>query len=195
MCIRDSIRRADTRPPIRDASRDVTVRLKKEITLSPEFLELWDKIKQKTTYRVKIDEKELIRRSVAALQNMESIHKAHIVTQTADIQIDQPGVTYTERGIKTADLSDIYSSLPNILAILDSQTLASRSVIAKILKQSGRLKDFLNDPQLFIERATEIIRNACYSLAIDGISYKKLYGAEYYVPVSYTHLFTVFSIS
>ena len=175
------IRRADTRPPIRDASRDVTVRLKKEITLSPEFLELWDKIKQKTTYRVKIDEKELIRRSVAALQNMESIHKAHIVTQTADIQIDQPGVTYTERGIKTADLSDSYSSLPNILAILDSQTLASRSVIAKILKQSGRLKDFLNDPQLFIERATEIIRNACYSLAIDGISYKKLYGAEYYV--------------
>ena len=73
--------------------------------------------------------------------------------------------TYTERGIKTADLSDSYSSLPNILAILDSQTLASRSVIAKILKQSGRLKDFLNDPQLFIERATEIIRNACYSLA------------------------------
>lgn len=39
-----AIRRADTRPPIRDASRDVTVKLKKEVTASPEFLELWDKI-------------------------------------------------------------------------------------------------------------------------------------------------------
>ena len=65
--------------------------------------------------------KKLIRRSVAALQNMESIHKAHIVTQTADIQIDQPGVTYTERGIKTADLSDSYSSLPNILLFLTAK--------------------------------------------------------------------------
>ena len=34
---------------------------------------------------------------------------------------------------------------------------------------------------MFIENAAQIIRDACYSLAIDGISYKKLYGAEYYV--------------
>lgn len=176
-----AIRRADTKPPVRDASRDVTVRLKKEVTLSPEFLELWDRIKQKTTYRVQIDEAELIRRSVAALKDMEPIPKARIVTRTADIQIDQPGVTYAERGIKTADLADSYSSLPNILAILDGQTLARRSVIAEILKQSGRGQDFLNNPQMFIENAAQIIRDACYSLAIDGISYKKLYGAEYYV--------------
>ena len=176
-----TIRRADTRPPVRDASRDVMVRLKKEVIVSPEFLELWDKVKQKTTYRVQIDEAELIRRSVAALQSMEPIPKARIVTQTADIQIDHPGVTYTEHGIKTADLADSYSSLPNILAILDGQTLARRSVIAEILKQSGRGQDFLNNPQMFIENAAEIIRDACYSLAIDGISYKKLCGAEYYV--------------
>ena len=176
-----AIRRADTKPPVRDASRDVTVRLKKEVTISPEFLELWDKVKQKTTYRVQIDEAELIRRSVAALQDMEPIPKARIVTRTADIQIDQPGVTYAERGIKTADLTESYSSLPNILAVLDGQTLARRSVIAEILKQSGRGQDFLNNPQMFMENAAQIIRDVCYSLAIDGISYKRLYGAEYYV--------------
>ncbi len=176
-----AIRRADAKPPVRDASRDVTVRLKKEVAVSPEFLALWDKIKQKTTYRVQIDEAELIRRSVAALQSMEPIPKARIITQTADIGIDRPGVTYAERSIKTADLADSYSSLPNILAILDEQTLARRSVIAEILKQSGRGQDFLNNPQMFIESAAAIIRDACYSLAIDGISYKKLYGAEYYV--------------
>ena len=48
-------------------------------------------------------------------------------------------------------------------------------MIAEILKQSGRGQDFLNNPQMFIENAAEIIRDACYSLAIDGISYKKLY--------------------
>ena len=176
-----AIRRAGTRPPVRDASRDVTVRLKKEVAISPEFLALWDKIKQKTTYRVQIDEAELIRRSVAALRGMEPIPKARIVTRTASLQIGQPGVTYAERGIKTAGLADSYSSLPDILAVLDGQTLARRSVIAEILKQSGRGQDFLNNPQMFLENAAQIIRDACYSLAIDGISYKKLYGAEYYV--------------
>lgn len=34
---------------------------------------------------------------------------------------------------------------------------------------------------MFIENAAEFIRDACYSLAIDSISYKKLYGAEYHV--------------
>ena len=176
-----AIRRTDAKPPVRDVSRDVVVRLKKEVTVSPDFLELWDRIKQKTTYRVQIDENELVQRSVAALKEMEPIPKARIVTQTADIHIDQPGVTYIERGIKTDDLTGSYSSLPNILSILDRQTLARRSVIAEILKQSGRGQDFLNNPQMFIENAAQIIRDACYSLAIDGISYKKLYGAEYYV--------------
>ena len=55
------------------------------------------------------------------------IPKARIVTQTADFQIDRPGVTYMERGIKTADVTDSYSSLPNILAILDGQTLSKIS--------------------------------------------------------------------
>ena len=57
-----AIRRADTKPPVRDNSRDVVVRLKKEVTVSPDFLELWDRIKQKTTYRVQIDENELVQR-------------------------------------------------------------------------------------------------------------------------------------
>lgn len=176
-----TIRRANTKLPIRDTSRDVTVRLKKEVTISPEFLELWDKVKQRTTYRVQIDEEELIRRSVASLQNMEPIPKTQIVTQTADIQIDHPGVTYTERGIKAANLADSYSSLPNILAIIGAQTLTKRATVCEILKQSGRLADVLNNPQMFIENAVEIILNVRRALAVDGIRYKKLYGAEYYI--------------
>lgn len=99
------------------------VRLKKAVTVSPEFLELWDKIKQKTTYRIQINDDELIRRSVEGLKNMETIPKARIVTQTADIQIEHPGISYMERSIKTVDLADSYTSLPNILAIVGEQTL------------------------------------------------------------------------
>jgi len=40
---------------------------------------------------------------------------------------------------------------------------------------------FFNAPQMFIENAAQIIRDTCNSLAIDGISYKELYGAELHV--------------
>lgn len=74
-----------------------------------------------------------------------------------------------------------YISLPNILAIIGEQTLTKRSTVYEILKQSTRLGDFLNNPQMFIENITQIILDVRRALAVDGISYKKLYGEEYYV--------------
>ncbi|NBH82958.1 DEAD/DEAH box helicase [bacterium C-53] len=173
--------KANEKLPVWDASRDVAVHLKKEVIVSPEFLELWDKIKQKTSYCVQINDDEMIWRSVEALKKMESIPKARIVTQTADIQINNPGITYTERGIRAMDFADSYTSLPDILAIIGAQTLTKRSTIFEILKQSGRLDDFLNNPQMFIENVIQIIQDVRHALAINGISYKKLFGEEYYV--------------
>ena len=42
-----AIEQADNRPVLRDASTQVSVRLKKQAIISPEFRELWDRIKQK----------------------------------------------------------------------------------------------------------------------------------------------------
>ncbi len=39
----------------------------------------------------------------------------------------------------------------------------------------------MNNPEAFLEKAMEIIRNNRHALAIDGISYVKLDGKEYYV--------------
>ena len=179
--LEQAIRRANTKPPVWDGSRNVPVVLKKEVTVSPKFLALWDKIKQKTVYRVQIDEGELVRRSVEMLKDMEPIPKARIVTQTASIHIDNPGVTYVEQGVRAADIQDSYSSLPNVLAMIGEQVLVKRSTVYEILKQSGRAQDFLNNPQMFIEQTANIILNVRRSLAVDGISYRKLYGEEYYV--------------
>ena len=47
---------------------------------------------------------------------------------------------------------------------------------ARIVTQSAEL----NNPQAFTEKALEIIARNRHSLAIDGISYIKLAGEEYY---------------
>ena len=175
------ISRADRKPPIRDASRDVVVRLNKQVIISPEFLELWKKIKQKTAYRVSIDTETLISRCVTALQDMAPIPKARIISQTADIQIEKAGVHHVERGMRTEDISDSYQTLPDLITAISDETLLTPATVNQILVQSGRCRDFLNNPEAFLEKAIELIRNHRHALAIDGISYVKLDGREYYV--------------
>ena len=174
------IAKADRRPPIRDASRDVVVRLNKQVMVSPEFLELWKKIKQKTAYRVNIDTDRLVENCVKALQEMPSIPKARIISQTADIRIERAGVHHVEREMRTTDIADSYQSLPDILTAISDAALLTPATVNRILAESGRMQDFLNNPEAFMERAIQIIRDQRHALAIDGISYIKLDGQEYY---------------
>ena len=176
-----AIQKADTRPPIRDASREVTVRRKERVLLSPQFTALWDRIKQKTTYRVQIDQETLVASSVADLQNMPPIPKARLVSQTADIDIQTAGVSHAPRELRTTDLQDSYDTLPDILRVITTQTQLKRSTVGRIIKESGRGCDFLSNPQAFTEKALEIITRNRHNLAIDGIRYVKLAGEEYYV--------------
>ena len=173
------IANADRKHPIRDASRDVTVRLNKQVMLSPEFLELWGKIKQKTTYHISIDTEELVKRCVKALREMPKISKTRLLSQTADIHLEQAGVTHTERETRFAAVGNAYRMLPDL--ILSDAALLTPATVNRILLGSGRCGDFLNDPELFLERVSEIIRDNRHALAIDGISYLKLDSEEYYV--------------
>ncbi|MCL2546170.1 MAG: DEAD/DEAH box helicase family protein [Oscillospiraceae bacterium] len=173
--------RANAKVVIRDESKEVKVRLKKQVMLSPEFMEIWDRIKQKTTYRVKIDHEQLTKNCLNDFANMPAIPKARIVTQSAEINIENAGVTHMESGLRTIDLKDDYESLPDILHVIATETLLKRSDVGQILRQSNRGADFLNNPQAFTEKALDIITRNRHSLAIDGISYVKLAGEEYYV--------------
>ena len=175
------IANADRKPPIRDASRDVIVRLNKQVMLSPEFLELWNKIKQKTAYRVTIDTEKLVENCVKAFQDMSNIPKTRLVSQTADIYIEQAGISHIEREMRTTDIYNDYQSLPDIITAISDETLLTPATIKRILVESGRCGDFLNNPEAFLEQAIDLIRNHRHALAIDGIRYVKLDGQEYYV--------------
>ena len=175
------IANADRKPPVRDASRDVVVRLNKQVMLSPEFLELWSKIKQKTAYRVSIDTEQLVKNCVKALQEMPHIPKTRLVSQTADIHIRQSGISHMEREMRTMEIANDYQALPDIITAISDETLLTPATVNRILVESGRCGDFLNNPEAFLEQAVELIRSHRHALAIDGIRYVKLDGQEYYV--------------
>ena len=85
--------KSDNKLNIREASKEVTVKLNKRAIISPEFLELWNKIKQKTTYRVQFDLEKLIADSINDIREMPEIASARLISQSAKLDVQKSGVT------------------------------------------------------------------------------------------------------
>ncbi|MFI3166516.1 MAG: DEAD/DEAH box helicase family protein [Bacillota bacterium] len=172
---------ANTKPMVRNAQNEVVVKLKKQVLISEEFQDLWSRIKQKTTYRVAIDSEKLVELCIKEIKEMPAITKAKLINQTADINIENMGVSHNERAIRTEEIQSSYDKLPHIINIINEESLIKRETVRRILVESGRLKEFLINPQSYLENVQKIIRKTRHNLAIDGISYIKLDGEEYYV--------------
>ena len=160
---------------IKNADKRKPVNLRKSVFISPEFKDLWDRIKYKTTYRVHFDNQKLIATCIDTLREAPPIPKAALQWRKADIAIGKAGVEATEKaGAATVVLDETDIELPDLLTDLQDRTQLTRRTIAAILTGSKRLDDFKRNPQQFIELVAEII-NRCKRMAlVDGIKYRKL---------------------
>lgn len=166
------IKNADDRRP---------VRTRQAILHSPEFKALWERIKQKTTYRLEFDNEKLVEQCIQALRDAPPIPKTRLQWRKADIAIGQAGVEATEReGAATIVLDESDIELPDLLTDLQDRTQLTRRTIHRILTGSRRLDDFKRNPQQFIELAAEAIKRCKRLAVVDGIKYQRLGDEQYY---------------
>ena len=162
---------------IKNADDKKPVKLRKAVFESPEFRELWDRIKHKTTYRVHFDNEKLIVDCIRAIANGPPVSKARVRIRKADLAIGKGGVEATERDqnsgtIVTIEEGDI--ALPDVLTDLQDRTQLTRKSLVRILTECGRLNDFKRNPQAFIEIAGEVINRTKRLALVDGIKYQKI---------------------
>lgn len=157
------------------------VTLNKGVYLSPEFKALWDRIKHRTTFRVEFDSADLIKACADDMQTM-IVGRARFKTSRVALDIDRGGVTWDDQGVHeqtfTYDARDY--QLPDLIGYLQNETNLTRRTLVEILRTSGRLNDFANNPQKFIEQTAAIIRHKMRTFIVDGIKYEKIGGEEYY---------------
>ena len=169
--------------------------INKEVFLSPEFKELWDSIKWKTTYRVNFSTDELLRRCRKQMALEMKIPSPKIIQTKADIYIGTGGVdtkVVADRAVSTYGSHHI---LPDIVAYLQNETNLTRRTIVELLTGTrknaegswvpfddygNRLKDFQKNPQVFMENTAKILRSVMKSLIVDGIKYQRIGDSEYY---------------
>jgi type III restriction enzyme len=154
------------------------IKYRKGFEADPKFLEIWEKIKNKTTYRVDYNTNDLITLSGKAVKDLPEI-------KAPSIRSTKTGITMTEEGVGTYYVGEKVESygyswkIPDVLGYIQSKTELTRSTIQEILSKSGRIEDVLINPQLFLDLTAQAIKRTLYSIMIDGIKYQKIGGSQY----------------
>ncbi|MFY9342289.1 MAG: DEAD/DEAH box helicase family protein [Planctomycetota bacterium] len=148
-------------------------RLRKEVQLSPEFQELWARIKAKTTYRVEFDSGELIARAAGAVQRMPRIDARSILVQAGRLDVMRGGVETTAQYAREERATYGRAALPDVLGYLQNHTELTRETLLAILEKSGRLDDVFVDAQTFLDQAVAAVTETLNTLIVDGIRYQK----------------------
>ncbi|MDI6618101.1 MAG: DEAD/DEAH box helicase family protein [Clostridiales bacterium] len=162
----------------RDDKRNI--KLNKQIFLSPEFKELWDKIKYKTVYSVNFDSEKLVRKCCREMQLNLKVSSAKLVYTKADLNIDTGGVDTKETDRTTVEAVNIKENLPDIIAFLQNKTDLTRRTIVEILIKSKTLYLFKKNPQRYMEETGRIISEQLRSMIVDGIKYTRIGDSDYY---------------
>ena len=179
--IAKTLRKIAGRLEIKDADERRSVRPRQAVLESPEFQELWDRIKYKTTYHVEFDNEDLLEKCSQALRQAPQIPKTRLQWRKADVAIGQSGVEATETaGAATVVLDEGDIELPDVLTELQDRTQLTRRSIWRILSGSRRLDDFKRNPQQFIQHAGKAINICKRQALVDGIKYQRLGDEHYY---------------
>lgn len=172
------VSRASIEKYVKPVTKRVVRKLNKEIYRSPEFEEFWEAISRKTTYRVTVDRDEIIDKTIKSIQDAPTIDPLRIVATYAGFKVMRGGVKGNVVRERQKELKGTYD-LPDIITELQEATSLTRKTIIDILVGSGRLEEFIGNPNDFIAMAKRILQNELAKLVVEGIQYEKIAGYVY----------------
>jgi type III restriction enzyme len=165
---------------IKNNSDKKSIKLNKQVYLDPEFKDLWDRIKYKTTYSVDFDSEKLIDECCKEMQNSLSVSSAKLIYTKAGLDISAGGVVAEESDRYAVGLNNLQENIPDIIAYLQNETNLTRKTIVEILLKSKTIDLFKKNPQRYMEQVVQIISAKMRHMIVDGIKYTKIGDDEYY---------------
>lgn len=165
---------------IKNSINREVVRVNKRVLDSPEFRELWERVKFKTTFSVQFDSDCLIKECINAIDLRLKINRGKLTYSKGTLTINSGGVDIANITSEPENLYTQVDRLPDIVSYLQNETQLTRKSIVKILTGTTRLPYFKINPQKFIEGCIDIINEQMRLHIIDGIKYRKLGDTEFY---------------
>jgi type III restriction enzyme len=163
---------------IKQQRKRKTRTLNKQLYLSPDFEEFWRTISQRTTYRVTLDRETLISNAVRRIKSELPIQPLRVQVTKAGVKLVRGGTKTSETASRSAELSGSYQ-LPDIIKELQEATSLTRKTLVDILVQTGKLSEFISNPNDFISMVKNNLRNVMAAAVVEGLQYEKIGGYIY----------------
>ncbi|NKE10701.1 MULTISPECIES: DEAD/DEAH box helicase family protein [Kocuria] len=170
--------RANIGKYVKPKSKRHSRKLNKELFANPEFEKFWETISRRTTYRVEVERDKIIENSVRAIKEAPSIDPLRIQVTRAGVKVLRGGAKGQELGSRQQELRGSYD-LPDIIGELQEATSLTRKTIVDVLVGSGRLGEFIANPNDFIAMAKRLMQTELAKLVVDGVQYEKIAGSVY----------------
>lgn len=170
---------------IKNARERKKVKLKDKWLEDSLFLELWEKIRYRTEYKVAYSTEALIKNCASAIQKMPAIERPVIYREknVAKFIRDKEGnlleLGGEQKGSKEKIIKDAQYDIPDFVAYIQSKTELTRDTITRIILDSKRLGEIFNNPQLFMDSVVKVIKDEFDRIKINGIEYEKIAGQTY----------------
>lgn len=179
--IKEILKKLAGRLEVQDADKREKVRTRRAVLHGEDFKALWERIRTRTTYRVQFDNARLVDECTRALREAPPVTRARLHWRKADLEIGKSGIeAHQKAGDAVISLNEGDIELPDLLTELQDRTQLTRRSIHRMVTESGRLRDFLMNPQEFIRNAAEAINRAKRLALVDGIRYQRLGSEAYY---------------
>lgn len=161
---------------IQNARDKITPTFNKQIYLNEDFKELWERIQNRTRYRVQLSSAQLIKDAVHKIQSAPRVPSPKLRVEHRALAIEHSGVhaDSVRREQSYAISSD--HKIPDPLHFLENATQLTRATLGQILLLCGRLEDFRTNPSRFLENTRDAIRHVLQAQILEGIQYEKIPG-------------------
>jgi type III restriction enzyme len=179
----------DFRGRVKNGRGREQVSCRKDFQMEPKFLEIWNRIKDRTRYNVSCKTEELIKCAGKAVKDMPDILRPSVYSMRVGIRIGADGVSVgsensvTDEGnLKSIPPDSVLvggNVLPDIISYIQAKTTLTRKTIFDIIQESGRIKDFIVNPQMFMDNAVCAIKKTLCNLMVNGIKYEKMLNEIY----------------
>lgn len=184
LAILDSIYDSRSMQPENARKNNIELKLDKDKLASKEFKALWEKINAKSIYLVDFDEDELIKKSIASLNQELHVPKIFVNVDFGTMKnIDSKeqllkGAAMVQEKSKSdhVDVAANTSVKYDLIGKIVAETKLTRAAVVKIMRgiEKSVFSQFADNPEEFILRASNIINEQKATAIVQHITYNKL---------------------
>lgn len=171
-------------PPPANARKSGTARLKKAYELNPDFEELWNRIKHKTRYSVKIDNDRLVKEVVVELDQTD-IKPPRLVVTKAQVEatdknvfeaVQKTGTNVVQNLVGRHPLPNLIEVMENLMTFTTPPIRLTRKTLLRIFLEASvnTRQAAVANPNEFAAIAVQIVKSKLLEQLVDGIQYHRL---------------------